>query len=107
MKVNTQSVNFNADKKLIDFIQKRMDKLDLFYDKVISSDVYLKVENTSDKENKIFEARVSVPGDSLVVKKQCKTLDRKSTRLNSSHVKISYAVFCLKKKRKTRLIKNH
>src|SRR5690606_41000741 len=29
-------------------------------------------------------------------------LDRKSTRLNSSHVKISYAVFCLKKKIKTR-----
>src|SRR5690606_39697530 len=28
-------------------------------------------------------------------------LDRKSTRLNSSHVKISYAVFCLKKKSKT------
>src|SRR5436309_5239818 len=28
--------------------------------------------------------------------------DRKSTRLNSSHVKISYAVFCLKKKRNTR-----
>ncbi len=75
MKVNTQSVNFNADQKLIDFVQKRMDKLDLFYDKVISSDVFLKVENTSDKENKIFEARVSVPGDSLVVKKQCKTFE--------------------------------
>src|SRR5690606_41551544 len=30
-------------------------------------------------------------------------LDRKSTRLNSSHVKISYAVFCLKKKTKTNL----
>src|SRR5690349_24202680 len=28
-------------------------------------------------------------------------LDRKSTRLNSSHVEISYAVFCLKKKKKT------
>src|SRR5690606_40227610 len=28
-------------------------------------------------------------------------IDRKSTRLNSSHVKISYAVFCLKKKKKT------
>src|SRR5690554_7703273 len=28
------------------------------------------------------------------------TLDRKSTRLNSSHVRISYAVFCLKKKKK-------
>src|SRR5207302_5648357 len=31
-------------------------------------------------------------------------LDRKSTRLNSSHVKISYAVFCLKKKKKIKTI---
>jgi len=75
MKVNTQSVNFSADRKLINFIQKRMDKLDLFYDKVIQSDVYLKLENTSIKENKIFEARVSVPGGSFVVKKQCKTFE--------------------------------
>ncbi|WP_299338045.1 ribosome-associated translation inhibitor RaiA [uncultured Psychroserpens sp.] len=75
MKVNTQSVNFNADRKLIDFIQKRMDKLEMFYDKVIQADVYLKVENTSDKENKIFEARVKVPGDSFIVKKQCKTFE--------------------------------
>src|SRR5690625_6613900 len=30
------------------------------------------------------------------------TKDRKSTRLNSSHVTISYAVFCLKKKQETR-----
>jgi putative sigma-54 modulation protein len=75
MKVNMQSVNFNADQKLIDFIQNRMNKLETFYDKVIKSDVYLKVENTSDKENKIFEARVSVPGDSFVVKKQCKSFE--------------------------------
>ncbi len=75
MKVNTQSVNFAADKKLIDFIQKRMDKLELFYDKVIQADVYLKVENTSDKENKIFEARVEVPGDTFVVKKQCRSFE--------------------------------
>src|SRR5690606_40109611 len=33
--------------------------------------------------------------------------DRKSTRLNSSHVKISYAVFCLKKKKQTRTLKQH
>ncbi len=75
MKVNTQSVNFNADRKLIDFIQKRMDKLEQFYDKVIQSDVYLKLDNTNLKENKIFEARVSVPGDRIVVKKQCKSFE--------------------------------
>jgi len=75
MKVNMQSVNFTADQKLIDFIQKRMDKLELFYDKVVEADVYLKVENTSAKENKVFEVRVRVPGDSFVVKKQCKTFE--------------------------------
>ena len=75
MKVNMQSVNFNADQKLIDFIQKRMDKLEMYYDKVIKSDVFLKVENTSGKENKIFEAKVHVPGDSFVVKKQCKSFE--------------------------------
>lgn len=75
MKVNTQSVNFVADKKLLEFIQKRLDKLDLFYDKIIQSDVYLKVENTSNKENKLFEARLQVPGDSFVVKKQCKSFE--------------------------------
>jgi putative sigma-54 modulation protein len=84
MKVNTQSVNFTADKKLIDFIQKRMDKLELFYDKVIKSDVYLKVENTSGKENKIVEARVSVPGDSFIVKKQCKTFEESTDMAISS-----------------------
>lgn len=75
MKVNTQSVNFVADQKLKDFIQKKMDKLELFYDKVICSDVFLKVENTSSKENKVFEAKLSVPGDEFVVKKQCKTFE--------------------------------
>jgi putative sigma-54 modulation protein len=84
MKVNTQSVNFVADQKLLDFIQKRMNKLELFYDKVIEADVYLKVENTSDKENKLFEARVKVPGDSFVVKKQCKTFEEGADIATSS-----------------------
>lgn len=84
MKVNTQSVNFNADRKLIDFIQKRMDKMEQFYDKVIKSDVYLKLDNTRDKNNKIFEARVSVPGDSIVVKKQCKSFEEGADSAASS-----------------------
>ena len=75
MKVNTQSVNFNADQKLIDFIQRRMNKLNQYYDKVVTSDVFLKVENTSEKKNKIFEARIHVPGDSFMVKKVCETFE--------------------------------
>jgi putative sigma-54 modulation protein len=75
MKVNSQSVNFVADKKLMEFIQERMDKLEQFYDKVISSDVYLKVENTSSKENKIVEIKVKVPRNQFIVKKQCKSFE--------------------------------
>ncbi|WP_055435171.1 ribosome hibernation-promoting factor, HPF/YfiA family [Lacinutrix algicola] len=75
MKVNMQAVNFNANPKLLNFVQERMDKLETYFDKVIKSDVFLKVENTTGKENKVFEARVSVPGDSFVVKKQCKSFE--------------------------------
>ncbi|MGB7396007.1 MAG: ribosome-associated translation inhibitor RaiA [Pricia sp.] len=75
MQVNAQSVNFNADGKLIDFLQNRMDKLETFYDKIINSDVYLKVQNTSSKENKIVEIKLNVPGDKFMVKKQCKSFE--------------------------------
>jgi len=75
MKVNTQAVNFNADLKLLNFIQSRLDKLELFYDKIVSSDVYLKVENISEKENKIVEIKLHIPKDMFVVKKQCKSFE--------------------------------
>jgi len=75
MKVNAQSVNFNADVKLIQFVQNRLDKLDMFYDKVISSDVYLKLDNTSSKENKIAEIKLNIPRDKFVIKKQCKSFE--------------------------------
>ena len=75
MKVNTQSVNFNANEKLLNFIQNRMNKLERYYDRVIQSDVFLKLKNTSVKQNKIVEAKVYVPGDSFVVKKTCKTFE--------------------------------
>lgn len=75
MKVITQSVNFNADATLIEFVQNRLDKLETYYDKVVSSDVYLKVENTSSKENKIVEIKLHVPKDNFIVKKQCKSFE--------------------------------
>lgn len=75
MKVNVHAVNFNIDKKLVDFVQERLDKLEKYYDRVVSSDVFLKVENTSDKENKIVEVKINVPGDEFMVKKQSKSFE--------------------------------
>jgi putative sigma-54 modulation protein len=59
MKVNVHAVNFSVD-SVVGFVQERMDKLEKYYDKVVSSDVYLKVEKTSDKENKI-QVKMNVP----------------------------------------------
>lgn len=75
MKVNVHAVNFTVDGKLVDFVQERMSKLEKYYDKVVSSDVFLKLDNTSDKENKIVELKILVPGDEFLVKKQCKTFE--------------------------------
>ena len=75
MKVDVHAVNFTVDKKLVDFVQERMDKLEKFYDKVVSCDVFFKVEKTSEKENKIAEIKIHVPGDEFIVKKQCKTFE--------------------------------
>ncbi|MDI1256483.1 MAG: ribosome-associated translation inhibitor RaiA [Flavobacterium sp.] len=75
MKVDVHAVNFNVDGKLVDFIQERLDKLEKYYDKVVRADVYLKVEKTSEKENKIAEIKIHVPGDDLLVKKQCKSFE--------------------------------
>ena len=75
MKVNLQAVNFNVDKKLVDFVQEKIDKLEKYYDKIVSADVFLKLENTSDKENKIVEIKINVPGDDFVVKKIAKSFE--------------------------------
>jgi len=71
MKMNLQSVNFNADPKLIGFTQKKLDKLENYFDKIIHADVFFKVENTSGKDNKITEILLSIPGGELMVKKTC------------------------------------
>ncbi len=75
MKVNVHAVNFTIDKKLVDFVQERLDKLEKYYDRVVSSDVFLKLENTSDKENKTVEIKILVPGDEFIVKKTNKTFE--------------------------------
>lgn len=75
MKVNVQTPNFVADVKLIQFIERRLSKLEQFYDKIIFADVFLKVQKTSEKENKIVEILLSVPGGDLMVKKETKTFE--------------------------------
>src|ERR1051325_202749 len=74
MDIKVHSVHFKADQKLIDFINEKVTKLQLFYDNIISSEVYLKLEPNAD-ENKIAEVKILMPGKEVFAKKQCKTLE--------------------------------
>src|SRR5207342_3804131 len=67
---------------------------------------------TSRKSSAIFRSTLSAPIARQTISISSMGRDRKSTPLNSSHVKISYAVFCLKKKKKKNTLiplqkKNH
>ena len=75
MKIRVQSIHFTADVKLLDFIQKKADKLDQFFDQIISGDVYLRLEKTEDEANKISEIKLSIPGNDLFAKEQCKSFE--------------------------------
>src|SRR6201995_2045472 len=75
MKIRVQSIHFTADQKLLNFIQKKADKLDLFFDKIVSGEVYLKLENVEDEANKITEIKLMLPGSQLFAKEQCKTFE--------------------------------
>lgn len=75
MKINTQTVNFNADASLLEFLDQRVQKFSTYYDHIINVEVFLKVENTSVKENKIADIKINVPKDAIVVKKQCKSFE--------------------------------
>ncbi len=75
MKIYIKSVNFTADQRLVDFIRRKMNKLDQFYDRIINGEVFLKVDNNHTKQNKIAEVRLNIPKRNLVVKKLCRSFE--------------------------------
>jgi putative sigma-54 modulation protein len=75
MDLNVHSVHFHADRKLVDFINGKVAKLELFFDNIIAGEVFLKVDNTTATDNKIAEIKLSIPGKELFAKKQCKSFE--------------------------------
>lgn len=75
MKIDIQSVNFNIDPKLVNYTNDRVEKLNQFFGRIINVVVYLKAENTSEKENKFAEIKVHIPGEEILVKKHCRSFE--------------------------------
>lgn len=76
MKVNITSVHFKADKKLENFIEKKIVKLTGMTEGVIESDVTLKLEASEKRDNKVAEIRLQIKGYDLYAKKQSNTFEQ-------------------------------
>lgn len=74
MKLQIHSIHFDADQKLIDFIQRKVDKLETFYDRMVDGEVFLRLNN-SGIENKTVEIKLNIPGNQLFSKEEAKSFE--------------------------------
>jgi ribosomal subunit interface protein len=71
MNIKVNTVHFTADKKLMDFINKKVSKLDTFFEGIIGVEIIMKVDKPETANNKIAEIKLSIPGyDYLFASKQ-------------------------------------
>ena len=75
MNITVQSIKFDADQKLVDFIKKKTAKLEQFIDNIIEGVCYLRLENVEDEANKVVELKFNIPGSQLFAKAQAKSFE--------------------------------
>ena len=76
MNVNIQTVRFNADGKLVDYVSEKLQKISTFHDRIIKIDVFLKLDNVVHNiKDKIAEIRVHVPKADFFVKATSKSFE--------------------------------
>jgi len=75
MKLQMHSIHFDADQKLIDFIQTRLDKLETYYDRITEGEVFLRLNNNDGVANKTVEVKLFVPGATLFAKEEATYLE--------------------------------
>ena len=76
MNLNIQTVHFDADVKLKNHIEHKIQKLNQFHDQIINVNIYLKLDNIVHKiKDKIVEIKVAIPKHEFFVKQSCKSFE--------------------------------
>lgn len=75
MNVVIHPVHFDASNQLLEFINKKLSKLETFYDKIVEAEVFLKLENQQSVKDKVVEIKLHIPGKTLFVAKTTKTFE--------------------------------
>ena len=76
MNVNIQTVHFDADTKLVSYIEKKVSKLTQYHDRITKVDVYLKLDNVVHNiKDKVAEIKVLIPRHEFFVKQSTKSFE--------------------------------
>ncbi|MEZ4999004.1 MAG: ribosome-associated translation inhibitor RaiA [Bacteroidales bacterium] len=75
MNIQIHSVRFDADKKLLDFVTQKVNKLSQLSDDIVSAEVFLRLDKDDERENKVTEIKVEYPRGPLFARKQSKTFE--------------------------------
>ena|ERR1700712_3521173 len=76
MIVHVQALHFDADSKLVNYVKKRIEKLQQYHDRIIKVDIFLVLGNVSHSiKDKIAEIRVHVPKSDFFVKANTKSFE--------------------------------
>ena len=76
MIVHVQALHFDADKRLVDYVTKKLEKLSQYHDRIIKVDVYLVLDNVVHTiKDKVAEIRVHVPRADFFVKSTSKSFE--------------------------------
>lgn len=79
MKVIIQTPDFKATPQLQEFADSRVQKLTTFYNNIVEARVCLKLDHSENKENKICELQVVIPGNDLFASKRAGTFEESVT----------------------------
>lgn len=75
MEKQIQSIHFKADQKLLQFLDEKLEKLSHFHKNITDAEVFLKLDKDREKENKITEIKIHIPGFECFAKKQSGTFE--------------------------------
>lgn len=75
MNIQIHSVRFTADKRLLDFVSQKLNKLSLMSDDIVGAEVFLRLDHDEERENKVTEIKVEYPGGPLFARKQSKSFE--------------------------------
>tara|TARA_B110000285_G_scaffold235101_1_gene314857 strand:- start:173 stop:475 length:303 start_codon:yes stop_codon:yes gene_type:complete len=75
MQMQIHSVHFDADERLLNFIQERLEKLSTFHDQIMTCEVFLRIEKNDQRANKLCDVKIHAPGVDFFAKRRASSFE--------------------------------